>query len=75
MSHHQNSVKRTETAALTLYMSMLCTVGPPCKCRLAFKVKEGKEGKQLAYLLVCTQTYPPEELQASKDNHILLGDP
>lgn len=37
VSHHQNSVRRTETAVLMLYMSILCTLGPPFKGRLAFK--------------------------------------
>lgn len=37
VSHHQNSVRRTKTAALMLYMSILCTLGPPFKGRLAFK--------------------------------------
>lgn len=42
VSHHQNSVRRTETAALMLYMSILCTLGPPFKGRLTFK--EDNEG-------------------------------
>lgn len=41
-SHHHNSVRRTETAALILYMSILCSLGPPFKGRLAFK--EDNEG-------------------------------
>lgn len=42
LSHHQNSVRRTETAALMLSMSILCTLGLPFKGRLAFK--EDNEG-------------------------------
>lgn len=72
MSHHQNSVKRTETAALMLYMSMLCTLGLSFRCRLAFKVKEDK-GKQLVHLLFCSQTCPHKELQASKNNYNDIG--
>jgi len=58
-----------------LYVSLLCTLEHPFKSRLAYKVKEYKAGKQLTHLLVCTQTRLLKELQASKNNHILLGEP